>query len=219
MLILKEKKPVAAIRHEISLDSVNVLPEDRIGLRPPTENQLDMTQTKKFMSQPNLILRIGKTVRLHILKKVQYKGSNVNFYVPLHVVLTNFFHCHSIWHKPGTLDPKDIESYTKWCTEFGEAWSALSWKSTPWVHWMLVHSIAVLKKHRTIRLFSSTPTEYRHRMFKLDIQHSFLGNKLTRPMFAQRGFAHVLLLQFVDMQLLADQKNNKKRKRNSVEVI
>ncbi len=36
-------------------------------------------------------------------------------------------------------------------------------------------------------------------------------------MFAQRGFAHVL--QFVDMQLLTEQKNNKKRKRNSVEVI
>jgi hypothetical protein len=78
---------------------------------------------------------------------------------------------------------------------------------------MLVHSIAVLKRHRTIRLFSSTPTEYWHRMLKLDIQHSFLGNKLTRPMFAQRGFAHVLLLQVLDMQLLADQKKITKKKK------
>ena len=186
-------------------------------MRPPTENQLDMTQTKIFMSQPDLITRIGKAVRTHVVKKVPYKGGNVNFYVPLHVVLTNFFQCHSIWHKQCMLDPKDIENYGRLCTEFGEAWSALSWKSTPWVHWMVVHSTSLLKKHRTIRLFSSVPTEYRHRTFKLDIQHSFLGNKLTRPMFAQRGFAHVLSLHFVDMQLFADQKT-KKRKRNRLEV-
>jgi hypothetical protein len=48
MLILKEKEPAAAIRHEISLDSVNILPEDCIGVRPPTENQLDMTQQKNL---------------------------------------------------------------------------------------------------------------------------------------------------------------------------
>ena len=67
--------------------------------------------------------------------------------------------------------------YPTWTKEFGEAWGALLWKSTPWVHWLVVHSAHLLMEHRSIRMFSSIPTEYRHRAFKLDIQHSYLGNK------------------------------------------
>ena len=73
------------------------------------------------------------------------------------------------------LDPKVISLYSKWVIEFGIAWAALGWKTNPWVHWLVVHSTALVKKHLTLRLFCSIPSEYRHHQFKLDIQHSFLG--------------------------------------------
>ena len=79
------------IRHEIALDSENVSPADRIGLRAPSENQLDITQTKIFLSKPDLIIRIVNIVRGFYVQKKRYKGAQVGFQVPLHVVLTNFF--------------------------------------------------------------------------------------------------------------------------------
>ena len=180
-------------------------------MRPPTANQIDLTQSKLFLSTPDRSIRLVQAVRSHLQKKVMYKGSLSGFQVPLHVILTNLQSCYGIWRKQGILGALDIQNYEMWVREFGEAWQSVGWKSTPWLHWMVVHSTAIVKKHCTIRLYSSIPTEYRHRSFKLDIQHSFLGNKLTRPMFMQRGFGHVLSLNFVDL-VLKTFPDHKKRK-------
>lgn len=180
-------------------------------MRPPTANQIDLTQSKMFLSSSDRSVRLVQAVREHLKKKVHYKGSEIGFQVPLHVILTNLRSCHSLWHKQGLLDQLDIANYEMWVREFGEAWNALGWKSSPWLHWMVAHSTSIVKSHRTIRLYSSIPTEYRHRAFKLDIQHSFLGNKLTRPLFAQRGFAHVLSLNFVDLTLKGMHNPNKRK--------
>lgn len=164
------------LRHDLSLESAHVLPEDRIGMRPPTANQIDLTQSKLFLSSVQNQSRLVQAVREHHPKMVLYKGTMVSFQVPLHVVLTNLRQCFLVWHRY-VANPSDFIMYPTWTKEFGEAWEALLWKSTPWVHWLVVHSAHLLMEHRSIRMFSSIPTEYRHRAFKLDIQHSYLGNK------------------------------------------
>ncbi len=78
-----------------------------------------------------------------------------------------------------------------------------------WVHWLVAPIL--VQKWRNIACFSSIPTEYRHRAFKFDIQHSFLGNKLTRPLFARRGFAHVLHLHMLDLALLPPTLKNRNK--------
>ena len=44
----------------------------------------------------------------------------------------------------------------------------------------VVHSHALLTRHRSLAMFSSIPVEFRHGEFKMDMRHAFLGYRLAR---------------------------------------
>lgn len=205
---------VRNIRNTLSLEASQVSVEDRIGWRPRTPNQIDLTQAKLFMDKLDFHKEIVDCVRQSSLIRVLYKGSEVGLQVPIQVILNLFRRLRVFWQQRTLFTHADIATYTSYASEFGIAWSACGWKSTLWVHWLVEHSPILVKKWRNIACFSSIPTEYRHRTFKLDIKHSFMGNKLTRPRFASRGFAHVLHLHMLDLALLPDTLKNRKRQRS-----
>ena len=193
---------VRDIRSSLSIEASQVSVEDRIGWRPRTPNQIDLTQAKIFMDNLDYHRKIVDSVRKNVPVPVLYKSDQVGLHILVQILLTLFRKLRAFWQQRTFLTSADIKMYTSHALEFGIAWSACGWKSTLWVHWLVEHSPILVQKWRNIACFSSIPTEYRHRAFKLDIQHSFLGNKLTRPLFARRGFAHVLHLHMLDLALL-----------------
>jgi hypothetical protein len=205
---------VRNIRSSLSIEASQVSVEDRIGWRPRTPNQIDLTQAKNFMDNLDYHKQLVDSVRQNCADPVSFKNGQVGLHIPVHIILTLFRKLRSFWQQRTFLTPSDIATYTSHAREFGIAWKACGWNSTLWVHWLVEHSPILVQKWRNIACFSSIPTEYRHRAFKLDIQHSFLGNKLTRPLFARRGFAHVLHLHMLDLALLPPTLKNRKRLRS-----
>lgn len=71
--------------------------------------------------------------------------------------------------------------------------------------------------HRTLSVFSSIPTEHRHRRFKLDLAHSFRGGRRCKHYLSKGGLLHVLHMHALDLGLLltegGDVKDVRKRKR------
>ena len=94
--------------------------------------------------------------------------------------------------------------YLEFARHLGEIWSALGWKVSTWVHWVVCHSHALATRHLNFYMFSSIPTERRNVEFKLDVTHCFKGWKLSRPHACTRGFALVLELAALDIGLLLE---------------
>ena len=63
--------------------------------------------------------------------------------------------------------------YNACVTKFAMAWNAFKWRGTVWVHWAIAHSGFLLRTHGSIYLFSSIPTEHKHKGFKVDMRHTF----------------------------------------------
>lgn len=190
------------IRLSLSIEASQLSVEDRIGWRPRTPNQIDLSQAKLFINNLTHQSSIVDCIRQSDIPRVVYNERETCFHILVQIILSLFRKLRVFWHQRTILTPIEIDHYCSYAREFGLAWCACKWKSTLWVHWLVEHSPILVQRWRNIACFSSIPTEYRHRAFKLDIQHSFLGNKLNRPLFARRGFAHVLHLHLLDLSLL-----------------
>ena len=84
---------------------------------------------------------------------------------------------------------------------FAIDWRVLQRQPSTWVHWTSVHSGWFAAEYRNLYIFPSTPTETGNLEFKVDIRHSFLGHKLSRPYFSARAFTHILELDALDVGL------------------
>lgn len=54
---------VRTIRTSLAMESSNLSHEDRIGMWPPTPNQIDLTQSKLFLNNPNHLIAIVECLR------------------------------------------------------------------------------------------------------------------------------------------------------------
>ena len=119
----------------------------------------------------------------------------------LQVMLNSFGAVHTVWRERKTLTAAQISEYARHIENFRNAWLAFRWKSTPWVHWVLSHSVALVREWKNIAVFSSIPTEMRHRPFKRDLRHCFLGGKSKAPRRAALGLAALVANDAIDKQL------------------
>ena len=100
--------------------------------------------------------------------------------------------------------------------QFAIDWRALQWHPTVRVHW----TSSILRGSRlstTINIvFFSISTERRHVDCKMDIPHSFLGYKISRPYFMARQFTHLLELDapYVGLQICRTLHDTKDKKRS-----
>ena len=119
-------------------------------------------------------------------------------------MLNTLYYAWTIWSMRTPVPESAICRYTQSMAQFCEAWTACAWEPTPWVHWMGCHSAAYLTLYKSLYVFSSIPSEYRHKGFKLDISHSCMAWKMTRPAYTQRSLAHVIRMHALDLILLRD---------------
>ena len=82
-------------------------------------------------------------------------------------------------HGGGVVDQR--QRYASMVTQFTKAWGALGWNVPVWVRWVVCHSGAHLQRWGNFIKFSSIPTEWRNKSFKMDIRHCFQGWKLSKP--------------------------------------
>ena len=123
-----------------------------------------------------------------------YRQGHVYLHVLVRILLRHLHTIHQWWRQKTLLTPDQVLAYQHTVDSFSEAWRATTWQPAVWVHWLVVHSGALMAYHRTLYLFSSIPSERRHQTFKRDLRRSFLGWKCANPSMGGRGFKHVLEL-------------------------
>lgn len=115
--------------------------------------------------------------------------------VPAHAVLAHLLNSfralHTFWSTTSRLPDNQVGVYKRHTLTFRQAWQALGWKVTPWVHWVAVHSGDLMAHYGTVFLFSSIPTEARHRSFKQDLRHCSLVGRRKQPIRAAIGLLTV----------------------------
>ena len=56
----------------------------------------------------------------------------------------------------------------------------MGWVSSRWVHWVVAHSAALLKRYGTLYIFCNIPCEHCHKPFEVVVKNSFRGWCLLR---------------------------------------
>ena len=116
----------------------------------------------------------------------------------LHLMLQACYYMQKIWRHVGPVPVDQRQRYACMVTQFPKAWGALGWSVPVWVHWVVCHSGAHLQRWGNFIKFSSIPTEWRNKSFKMDIRHCFQGWKLSKPYVTRWGLRHALHLDALD---------------------
>ena len=81
----------------------------------------------------------------------------------LQVLLFNLRQVHAIWRQKEFVSDATLAAYASQVEKFAAAWNAFLWKGTVWVHWVIAHSTFLLRRHRSLYIFTSIPTEHKHK--------------------------------------------------------
>ena len=140
-------------------------------------------------------------------------GRQVAVHAALIVLLSNLRSMHQVWRQKTFLNDDQISRYSENVHKFAMAWQAFKWQGTIWVHWAIAHSGHLLRQHRSLYLFSSIPTEHKHKTFKLDVRHTFHGCSARRVRIT-KGLVHVVDNHALDVVLKIEGANAQARKKN-----
>ena len=78
----------------------------------------------------------------------------------------------------------------------------LGWDSSPWVHWVVAHSVALHKRYGALYIFSiSIPCEHRHKPFKVVVKNNFGGWCLQEPSVSRCGLGHIMGMEALGIGL------------------
>ena len=187
----------------ISDDLAHIPVVDRTNTKYKRQGTIDLTQSNHILTSETLLNRLVEVVQRHQGKHtVPFDGRNPSLHVVVRVLLFSLTALYKAWQHKQYLTPVMLTHYDEHLNRFTEAWRALSWKPTIWVHWVSAHSSFFMRHHLSLYLFSSIPTEKRHQNFKMDLRHCFQGWKLSRSYLHGRGLVHVVNLSALDLGLL-----------------
>ena len=129
------------------------------------------------------------------------EARGVYVWVVMDVLRRNFTSLYGLWKERVPLTATQISAARAHTAKIGECWVKMGWESSPWVHWAAAHSAALLKRYATFYIFSSIPSEHRHKPFKVAVKNSFRGWYLQRPRVSRRGLGHVMGMEALDIGL------------------
>ena len=165
---------------------------------------LEMSATKLFTVSPALHNELIGLVERHATGvTVPFSGRPFAVHGVLRILLRSFHRAWQFCGQRSLLTAAEVQEYCATVARFGEAWRALGWKPTVWVHWLVCHSGCLMAHHQSLFLFSSIPSERRHQGFKRDLRHSFMGWKISNPRASAAGYKHALELEALDHGLRA----------------
>lgn len=195
----------------IAWDAKGIPVSERLAPRPTKPGTLDLTAGRIFATSQALHAELVAAVQARVSTPLQWEGNRVvHFHTVLHVLLTSLRHMHGVWTLRGKVTTPQLEQYCSHASKFGQAWRALSWKGTVWVHWVVVHSAHLLTLHGSLSAFSSIPTEHKHKIFKVDVRHSFHGGRDRKRHLTSGGLEHVVNKHALDLGL--DLEDAKRRR-------
>ena len=122
---------------------------------------------------PNQVAPRGR--KASSTRKIKPQTSNLKTSAVLHLMLQACYYMQKIWRHVGPVPMDQRQRYASMVTQFTKAWGALGWSVPVWVHWVVCHSGAHLQRWGNFIKFSSIPTEWRNKSFKMDIRHCFRG--------------------------------------------
>ena len=184
---------------KVAWDTEQVPAAERVGEAGSRRDTLEMTATKFFIGSTSLQNELIALVERHTSgSTVPFHGRPFSIHGVLRILLRNLHHAWQFCGQRTPLTTEEAQEYCAIVARFGEAWRALGWKPTVWVHWLVCHSGCLMAHHRSLYLFSSIPSERRHQGFKRDLRHSFMGWKVKNPRASAVGFKHALELEALD---------------------
>ena len=166
---------------------------------------LDQTRNFRFDCRPHFCHKpplAGGAVGARTQQCVEWEpGRKVYLHAALQVLLACFHALHATWVLRDPVTDLQVAEYSRHVAKFAQAWRALSWKGTVWVHWVVAHSAHLLTLHGTISAFSSIPSEHKHKTFNVDVRHSFAGGRDRKRHLTAGGLAHVVEKNALDVGL------------------
>ena len=196
----------------IAWDAKGVPVSERLAPRPTKPGTLDLTAGRIFATSHVLQAELISAVRSRVHTSVNWEpGKPAHVHTVLQVLLTSFRAMHAVWVLRERVSNQQLADYSRHVGKFAQAWRALSWKGTVWVHWVIAHSAHLLSLHGTISAFSSIPTEHKHKIFKVDVRHPFHGGRDRKRHLTAGGLAHVVNKHALDLGLALESANKRPR--------
>ena len=97
-------------------------------------------------------------------------------------------------------------------TKIAECWVKMGRESFPWVHWVVVHSAALVKRYGTLSVFSSILFEHCHTPFQKAARDNFWCWCLQRQVCRTIGWDIVMGMKALNIGLRRQTaRNNLKR--------
>ena len=163
------------------------------------EHTLDINASRLFFQTPELHAELVRIVAMYCSHVVKWEGNKwLKTSAVLHLMLQARYYMQKIWRQVRLVPMDQRQRYASMVTPFTKAWGALGWSVPVWVHWVVCHSGAHLQRWGNFIKFSSIPTEWRNKSFKMDIRHCFQGWKLSKPYVTRWGLRHALHLDALD---------------------
>ena len=193
-----------AVSHFISnlrQEAKHIPVAERVMLAPSKEKEhtLDINASRLFFETPELHAELVRIVAMYCTHVVRWEGNRwLKTSAVLHLMLQACYYMQKIWRHVGPVLMDRRQRYACMVTQFTKAWGALGWSVPVWVHWVVCHSGAHLQRWGNFIKFSSIPTEWRNKSFKMDIRHCFQGWKLSKPYVTRWGLTHALHLDALD---------------------
>ena len=114
---------------------------DRLTVRTSKQTTIDLTCAKLFVQNEGLHTDLVNLVSNHERSaKLIFNGQTVKIRLKVRILLTSLRWMHSIWSSKHLINDNDLSVYRSHLSRFMQAWTALTWKPTVWVHWIVAHS-------------------------------------------------------------------------------
>lgn len=185
-------------------DAALIPPKGRLAPRLTKPGEMDLTTARLFVENVAFHEKLVSILQKYCPTLTVPWGTDrkIPAFTALALALRSIHLLRALWRKKEFLTDSDVLLHEQQAANFAKSWKAFGWKVTPWVHWVTSHSTHFARQCRTIFLFSSIPTEMKHRPFKLDVKNSFLGGRRTQPARCAKGLTKQVENDALDKGLL-----------------
>ena len=192
-----------AFVRDLKQEALRVPVADRVRKTSTKEHTVDITTSLLLLRDAKLQQQLLDSVATGAMGTVQWDGTDR--WLPVHrvvkLLLDALVYMNRVWRQRCRVSPEVCQVYADRVAVVGGVWRTLKWTVPTWVHWVLVHSTAVLRRWGGLFKFSSIPSEFRNQGFKMDVRHCYQGWKLSKPYMTTWGLKQCIHLDALDWGL------------------
>ena len=178
---------------------------DRFTPPPSKPGTLDIASARFLLTSEPMHAKLFELVQQNCFRSIFIDQTEIHPSAIVRIMLRSLLNIYNTWRVKKILSPLELSYYDQNLTKFRNMWLSMHWKPTVWVHWLCAHSSYYLEAHRSMYIFSSIPSEYRHQGFKRDLRFTFQGWRVKQPVLMAPSLRKTIHLDALDkgLQLLA----------------